>query len=177
MNPTSPNDDPALKTFEFDPLQPGDTRATLLIRSVDLVFSGKAPFRFDTGDQLQLGQSWDLKGQPGSSYTINGFTITLLKANYHTDQLQTGPNDFKTAYVLEFDSEVVAPASQFKRPCPMIEIGSAWSECIRTEGTGPEVKIKVISFEPLPTGVLSGTLGSMRVTMEGPWEIQWDLPK
>lgn len=177
MGMNNPSEDPALKTFEFDPLQPGDTRATLRIRSVDLIFSGTAPFRFDAGDQLPLGQSWDLKGQPGSSYTINGFTITLLKANYHTDQLQTGPKDFQTAYVLEFDAEVVAPAPQFKRPCPTIEIGSAWSECSQTDGTSPEVKIKVISFEPLSADELSGTLGSTRVTLDGPWEIQWHLPK
>ncbi len=177
MSMNNPGEDPALNTFEFDSLQPGDTRATLRIHSVDLIFSGKMPFRFDAGDQLQVGQSWDLKDQPGSSYTINGFTITLLKANYHTDRLQTGPKDFRTAYVLEFDAEVVAPAQQFKRPCPTIEIGSAWSECTRTEANSPEVKIKVISFEPLPAGVLSGTIGAMRVTLEGPWEIQWDLPK
>lgn len=163
-----------ITSFEFDPIRAEARRAILRIHQIYLDDLTSVPFALDLGSVPEPGQTLDLKGQPGSEYQINGYTISLLSARYakvHERASVFSAVD-RDVYTLEFTARVTPPRPDYTPMSVKLEINGTYQ--FTSQGN---LLLTAYFANPLTDQLVTGKIGEISGTLKGPWEIQWDLPK
>lgn len=158
------------ETYRFPAISLAASEATFRLSSVEFSIPDTASFTYDPGSDPQLGQTWTLDEQ----MEIAGIPLHLIGARLDRDE-QTFPNEQEPFYNLGFT---------FLTPTDLPRMLSSFtlqsdSEDYRGGGGGMQepgvYKIEML-FKRLPQEPQLVTIGQVGITLEGPWEIQWQIP-
>jgi hypothetical protein len=168
--------DPSVDSIEFDPLSPQASKATLTIQAASLLYHERLPFQFAPGKTPKIGQTWDLSGEPGTTFSLDGFQVNLIQAQYKVENIQTAINEYREGHIFEFTVSMKSPSEDLHPACPMIKIPGTRFECWPDSKPGQWI-VRVIYVASQPEGAITGEIGDLSAYLNGPWIIQWDLSR
>ena len=156
-------------TYRFPALSLAAREVVLRLPAIDFSVSDSPAFTFDPGPHPQLGQTWELDEQ----LEVAGVPLKITGARLIQDD-QTYPGE-PPLYGFEF---------AFHSPAGLPRTLTAFFlqtdlESYRGGGGGPiepGLYKHTMLFNQLPQEPLLITFDGSIITMNGPWEIRWQIP-
>ncbi len=167
-----------IRSLRFDPFDSQAAQATLKIEQMSFSFSSPAHFTFDPGQAAQAGQTWDLASQPGAQMQIAGVPVQVLSVSISEGKDEGQGNSASQAP--HYHLSVLVQST----PTGAIGLGSlAMStdpERMVSSSTeilpGNQMRL-TIDLPEIPTRPLTLYFPYGDLTLNGPWQITWDLQK
>jgi hypothetical protein len=161
---------PSVETYHFPALSLAAREAIFRLPSLSFFVPTMASFTFDPGPNPQLGQTWDLN----ETLEIAGIPIHLTGARL-TEDAQFSQDEL--LYRIEFT---------FRTPTDLPRIISSFMFNIDREETRgasviqqwgyPGVFKASMLFLQVPQEPQEFGFERFRITLQGPWEIRWQIP-
>jgi len=164
----------ALRTYRFQPFEPGASHATLTVDELHFTFKSPASFTLNPGKQFLAGQGVDVSSQPGSSMVIAGVPVKVLST-----RLSQAVDDGVEPQPVHYHLEVLLQSTPTDGLALENVTMSIDPELLVSSSTQilPENQVKVtIDLPGLPKLPLTLYFSHGEVSLTGSWVIQWDLP-
>ncbi len=164
----------ALRTYRFQPFEPGETNAVLTVDKLYFTFKSPASFTFDPSNEALVGQAIDVSSQPGSKFAIAGVPVQILSVT-----IKPGIDDGSEPQPAHYHLEVLLQSTPLDglalenvtmSPDPEMLVSSS------TESL-PANRMKLtIDLPEMPDRPLALYFSHGEISLNGPWVIRWDLP-
>ncbi len=156
--------------LRFAPFNAGASKATLTFDQLVFTTGTSAAFSFDPGRDPQVGQVWDLAGQPGMQLDLGGVPVEVLKASIQ------GTGNAPAGYRLEFLLQVKPKDSLSIQSFPRLalepqNLGSWVTESL----PGDQIRL-AFDLEELPRQPETVRFELVDVLLLDPLQMTWDLP-
>jgi len=132
-----------------------DAPLSIVLEAVDVEYPVDAYFQFDSGNDPQEGQEWELN----QGFDLAGHRVELVSAVR-----------LKNAYSFNFksDESVFAIALEDPDHTPVGGFGG---------GQKGDFKAGIEYADPVPSGQLQYHIFGLMVSQEGPWTLRWEPPE
>jgi hypothetical protein len=158
------------ETYQFPPLSQEAREVVLQLTSLNFMALTSTAFTFDPGPNPEVGQTWELDER----LEVEGIPLYLTGARL-TEDTQFSQDEL--LYRIEFT---------FRTPTDLPQIISSFMFNIDREETRgasviqqwgyPGVFKASIMFLQIPQGPQEFGFERFRITLQGPWEIRWQIP-
>ncbi len=168
-----------IRTFRFDPLYPEAKKASLTLSQLDFAVDSQAQFRFDPGENAQVGQVWDLSGLPGTHFEIAGIPIQVISATLTTVPPSPAGSEpspgaaILPSYQISFLLQAEPPEGQTLEG---IQIDLGKPDSSSCEGMPGNRMLVSAYLNQIPTRPLTIYLRQAYLMIAGPLVIEWNIP-
>ena len=168
----------ARQTYQFAPLSQAANQATFTLEEVGFSLPANAFFTFDPGPDPLPGKIWSID----KWLEIAGFKLHFTEARLF-EETPNNPEKEGPVYIFEFPFEVEQLPPQEaneEHKLDMIEIDADNLSISESSSAGSWRTGKyqfTLGFEELPEGPISIQIDSILISVPGPWEISWQIPK
>ena len=159
-------------TYRFAPFDPQARAGVLIIDRLTFSFKSDAKFSFDPGRDVEPGQTWDLSEAPGSRLEVAGLPVQILNAELSANPDSADPD---ARYLLTL---LVQATPAGGRAIDNLTLSPSRDRISSSCRMLPDNRFRLSTGLPeSPNRPISLYLSSGEISLAGPWEITWDLPR
>lgn len=168
----------AERTYPFAPVSQAANRATFALEDVQFSLPVSATFTFDPGPDPHPGQTWSLD----EWLRVDGFNLHFTQVRM-TEEMPNNPDKQGPVYYFEFPFDVEQEPDRHAESLyrlDMISIDPQISEFTESRSEGSWVNDEysfAVGYDAIPDGPLTFLINEIFISVPGPWEISWDVPR
>jgi hypothetical protein len=178
--------------LRFPALDPGARQVTLNVTAIGFRIFPQAQFQFDPGSAPTLGQTWDFAGDRGKRLQMGGFQVQILQAALSDASggvqvtLVSPPGTTSLpqptplpgpACRLEFVVQVT-PRSDARLLPGALKLVNGDQASSGASGSGDLARLTItVDLAAIPTAPLFFQFTDATLTLQGGWQIRWDIPR
>lgn len=156
--------------LRFAPFLAGASQATLTFDQLVFTTSTRAAFTFDPGRDPQVGQTWDLAGQPGMQLELGGVPVEILKASI------LGKGSDQPGCRLEFLLQVKPKDSLSIQSFPRLTLEPQNLSSYMVESLPGDQLRLAFDLDELPGQPVTVRFEVLDMLLKDPLQMTWDLP-
>lgn len=155
-------------SMAFAPLSPSASRFRLWIEGVPFSTEVKESFTVDLGDNVQPGHYWPLDEQ----LTVAGLPIDVV-GMWLEEETDGGRTRYQLAFDMVAEKTKNGQLTEISLEIPALD--AIWGHGVLINDR-THIQPDINFFDTLPDGPFTVEIVSAGFFIEGPWELDWDVP-